>query len=171
MPPFRARLLGRPIVLAALVLAVLVGASVGAGYAAMRSSATAPAAASARLEAMSPRTAPSTAPLVWHQLKLLNGWVSAASFGTGSPEYARSAEGVVYFAGSLKNGNTNLAAFVMPVGTRPGFYDCFAVYSNDSSGVQGVGAFHIYANGKAYLQGPTAASFSSLSGLNYVVGH
>ena len=171
MPPSRARLHGRPIVLAALALAVVVGASAGAGYAAGRSSAAVPAASSARLEAMSPRTAPSTAPLVWHQLKLLNGWVSAASYGTGSPEYALSAEGVVYFAGSLKNGNTNLAAFVMPVGTRPGYYDCFAVYSNNSSGIQGVGAFHIYANGKAYVQGPSVQHFASISGTSYVIGH
>src|ERR1019366_10205103 len=115
----------------------------------MRNPAPEPAASSARLAISSSQPSPTTS-LVWHQLKLLNGWVSAASWGTGPPSYAVSAQGVVYFAGSLRNGNTNLAAFVMPVGTRPGYYDCFAVYSNNSSGVQGVGAFHIYANGKAY---------------------
>jgi hypothetical protein len=76
----------------------------------------------------------------------------------------------VYFAGSLKDGNENLAAFVMPVGTRPGYYDCFAIYSNTAT-TQEVGALHIYANGKAYVQGPSAQFFSSIAGVSYVIGH
>ena len=175
MRKFRARLLGRPIVVLALVLAIVVGASTGVGYAAMRNSArpgsSSAAAATAFTSSKAPVSQPSsTAPLVWHQLKLLNGWISAASWGTGPPSYAVSAEGVVYLAGSLRNGNPNLAAFVMPVGTRPGYYDCFAIYSNTATAQQ-VGALHIYATGKAYLQGPSAQFFSSLSGASYVIGH
>ena len=37
--------------------------------------------------------------------------------------------------------------------------------------VQAVGALHIYATGKAYLQGPDTSIFSSLSGVSYVVGY
>jgi hypothetical protein len=169
MTKFRARVLSRPILLLALVLAAVLGASSGVGYAAMRNPAPEPAVSSARLAISSSQSSPTTS-LVWHQLKLLNGWVSAASWGTGPPSYAVSAQGVVYFAGSLRNGNTNLAAFVMPVGTRPGYYDCFAIYSNTAND-QEVGALHIYATGKAYVQGPSAQFFSSLAGATYVVGH
>jgi hypothetical protein len=151
-----------------LATAVLVGTFCGVGYAATRNPAK--SAATVPSAALVPKTAKTPAPLVWHQLKLLNGWVSAASWGTGQPSYAVSAEGVVYFAGSLKDGNENLAAFVMPVGTRPGYYDCFAIYSNTAT-TQEVGALHIYANGKAYVQGPSAQFFSSIAGVSYVIGH
>jgi len=169
MTKIRARVLSRPILLLAVLLAVGLGASSGVGYAAVRNSAAKPAVSSTRL-ARSTSQPSASAPLVWHQLKLLNGWVSAASWGTGPPSYAVSPEGVVYFAGSLRNGNPNLAAFVMPLGTRPGYYDCFAIYSNTAT-TQQVGALHIYANGKAYVQGPSAQFFSSLAGASYVVGH
>jgi pyruvate/2-oxoglutarate dehydrogenase complex dihydrolipoamide acyltransferase (E2) component len=170
MPTPRARLLGQPLAVIVIAAAAAVGACTGVGYAATRALAAPAASAATPAAAAAAKSAPAT-PLVWHQLTLLNGWVSAASWGTGAPEYAVSPEGVVYFAGSLKDGNQNKAAFVMPAGTRPGFYDCFAVFSNDSTNVQVVGAFHIFANGKAYLQGPSAAFFSSLSGISYVVGH
>jgi hypothetical protein len=177
MAKFHARLLGRPIPLLVLTTAVLIGTFSGVGYAATRGS-TKPAGASTTtvasgLSATATTTtnaSPAPAPLVWHQLKLLNGWVSAADWGTGPPSYAVSAQGVVYIAGSLKNGNPNDVAFIMPVGTRPGYYDCFSIYSNSAT-TQEVGALHIYATGKAYVQGPSAQFFASLAGTSYVIGH
>ncbi|MGO9584322.1 MAG: hypothetical protein ACLP36_16130 [Acidimicrobiales bacterium] len=175
MPKLHARLLGRPIPLLVLATAVVVGTFSGVGYAATRGATQ--AANASRVESTGKATTTSTtsasptpAPLVWHQLTLLNGWVSAADWGTGTPSYAVSAEGVVYFAGSLRNGNPNDPAFIMPVGTRPGYYDCFSIYSNTST-VQEVGALHIYDTGKAYVQGPSARFFASLTGVSYVVGH
>jgi hypothetical protein len=165
MPKVPARLLGQPIAVVVLAAAVAIGAFSGVGYAATRGSSPTPAATA------SAKASPTIAPLVWHPLKLMNGWVSAASWGTGPPAYAVSAEGVVYFEGSLRAGNSNDAAFVMPVGTRPGYYDCFSIYSNASNNQQTVGALHIYANGKAYVQGPSAQFFDSLTGTSYVVGH
>ena len=177
MPTRPARVLTHPLYVIVLATAALFGTFSGIGYAATRSFAKPAGAAVRTLSApmanstRGPRTSPATAPLVWHQLSLLNGWVSAASWGTGAPSYAVSAEGVVYFAGSLTGGNQNKPAFLMPAGTRPGFYDCFSIYSNTSANVQEVGALHIYANGKAYLQGPSAQFFSSISGTSYVIGH
>jgi hypothetical protein len=165
MLKFPARLVGHPIAFTLLAVAVVVGTFTGVGYAAT----SRPAAA--KQPAVQPNGSPPAAPLVWHQLKLMNGWQSAASWGTGPPSYAVSAQGVVYFAGSLHGGNQNAPAFVMPVGTRPGYYDCFSIFSNNSSNVQETGAFHIYATGKAYVQGPSVQFFSSLSGVSYVVGH
>jgi hypothetical protein len=58
--------------------------------------------------------------LVFHALTLLNGAKSAQGYGTGAPQYAVSAEGVVYLAGSLMGpANQSLPAFVMPKGARP----------------------------------------------------
>ncbi len=177
MPKLPARVLAQPIYVVVLATAVLFGTFSGVGYAATRGfskplvtparTISAPRPDSTRV----PKSSPVTPPLVWHQLNLLNGWVSAASWGTGAPSYAVSAEGVVYFAGSLTGGNQNKPAFLMPVGTRPGFYDCFSIYSNSSSNVQEVGALHIYANGKAYVQGPSVQYFASISGTSYVIGH
>ena len=112
-----------------------------------RASRTAPATAApervrrARKVVPTPRTDRSSSTLVFHPLKLLNGAQSRSDYGTGAPQYAVSAQGVVYFAGSLSAPkNQNLAAFVMPVGARPGYYDCFSIYSNSSQNVQVVGA-------------------------------
>jgi hypothetical protein len=79
----------------------------------------------------------------------------------------------VYLAGSLSGPpNQSPPAFVLPPGARPGYYDCFSIYSdNGYASVQSVGALHIYATGKAYLQGPDTSIFSSLSGVNFVVGY
>ena len=76
----------------------------------------------------------------------------------------------MYLAGSLSAPtNQSLPAFVMPKGARPGYYDCFTIFSRD--GPQVIGALHIYANGQALVQGPAASNFSSLSGVSYVVGY
>ena len=171
MPTSRARLLGRPIAVIVLAAAAAVGACSGVGYARHAAPGRTAPPQPRRQPRPQRRRAPPRHPARLAPTDAPERLGVAASWGTGAPEYAVSPEGVVYFAGSLKDGNQNLAAFVMPAGTRPGYYDCFAVYSNDSTNVQVVGAFHIFANGKAYLQGPSAAFFSSLSGISYVVGH
>jgi hypothetical protein len=177
MPKSRARVLGRPIPLLIVATAVLIGTFSGVGYAA--SSRSAPTAAKATATAGSSwasakssttTTVPVASKLVFHALTLLNGAKSAQGYGTGAPQYAVSAEGVVYLAGSLMGpANQSLPAFVMPKGARPGYYDCFSVYSEESAQVLGV--LHIYANGQALVQGPGTSDFYSLAGVSYVVGY
>ena len=170
MPNSTARVLGRPIPLLILAAAVLVGTFSGVGYAATRGSS--PARAAATTTTTWPSTTPTTpaTKLVFHPLMLLNGAKSAQSYGTGAPQYGVSSEGVVYLAGSLMGpANQSLPAFVMPKGARPGYYDCFSVYSEE--GAQVIGALHIYANGQALVQGPGTSDFYSLSGVSYVVGY
>ncbi len=175
MSKFHARALGRPIPLLIVATAVLIGTFSGVGYAASRSSepasATAATTTSRALAASSTTTTVGAlSKLVFHALTLLNGAKSAQQYGTGSPQYAVSAEGVVYLAGSLMGpANQSLPAFVMPKGARPGYYDCFSIFSED--GPQIFGALHIYANGNALTQGPGTSNFYSLSGVSYVVGY
>lgn len=157
MARLNARLLGRPIPLVVLSAAIVVGTFSGVGWAATRG----PGAVQK-----------SGTTLVFHPLKLLNGAQSRSDWGTGTPAYAVSPQGVVYLTGSMSAPtNQNQVAFVMPVGARPGYYDCFSIYSNTSSQVQVVGALHIYANGKAYVQGPDTYYFASLSGISFVAGY
>jgi hypothetical protein len=177
MSEFRARVLGRPLPLLIVSTVVLIGTFSGVGYAAGRRSgptATGVTSTSTSIRASTPSsttkgvTAPSK--LVFHPLTLLNGAKSAQAYGTGAPQYAVSTEGVVYLAGSLLGpSNQSLPAFVMPKGARPGYYDCFSIYSDN--GTQAIGALHIYANGQALLQGPDTSDFSSLSGVSYVAGY
>ena len=136
MPKSPARVLGRPIPLLILATAVLIGTFSGVGYAASVTGSAPP-------KARRPRTThgpgrPRRRPrrlipqLVFHPLTLLNGAKSAQTYGTGAPQYAVSAEGVVYLAGSLMGpSNQSLPAFVMPKSARPGYYDCFSVYSEE----------------------------------------
>ena len=171
----RARVLGRPIPLIVLATAVLIGTFSGVGYAASLRSAppNAKAPATAWSPASSPRSANASVPstLVFHPLTLLNGATSAANYGSGAPQYAVSPEGVVYLAGSLNGpSNQSLPAFVMPKNARPGYYDCFAIYS-EANGQVVTGALHIFANGRALTQGPGKNDFYSLSGVSYVVGY
>lgn len=159
MKKINARMSKQPLALLVLV-AVLVGACSGVAYAASRH------------PAISSKTASAPAALVWHNLKLLNGAHSNASGGTGNPQYAVSSQGVVYLAGSISAPTSaSEPAFIMPAGARPGYYDCFPIYSNDSSYNLQLGAIHIYANGKADLQGVSVTYFSSLSGISFVKGH
>ena len=172
MPNSPARVIGRPIPLLILAAAVLVGTFSGVGYAATRGSSPARAAATTTTTSWPSTTSPTTTTpkLVFHLLTLLNGAKSAQSYGTGAPQYAVSPEGVVYLAGSLIGpANQSLPAFVMPKSARPGYYDCFSVYSEE--GAQVIGALHIYANGQALVQGPGTSDFYSLSGVSYVVGY
>ncbi len=173
MPNSPARVLGRPIPLLVLAAAVLVGTCSGVGYAATRASVPVVAAASTTTTTSWPSaatTTPKPTKLVFHPLTLLNGAKSQQADGTGAPQYAVSEEGVVYLAGSLSAPtNQSLPAFVMPKGARPGYYDCFTIFSEN--GPQVIGALHIYANGQALVQGPAASNFSSLSGVSYVVGY
>jgi hypothetical protein len=165
MKKFSARMSSKPF--AALVLvAVLVGAGSGVGYAATRH------------PAVTAKATAKPAPLVWHALQLLNGAKSsgdsnhAEPMNPGNPQYAVSAEGVVYLAGGIVGpSNPALPAFKLPAGARPGFYDCFTIYSFDSSYNQQVGALHIYANGNGDFQGVGASVFDSLSGVSFVKGH
>ncbi|MGD0440235.1 MAG: hypothetical protein ABSB52_06365 [Acidimicrobiales bacterium] len=166
-----ARFLGRPIPLLIVSAAVLLGTFSGVGYAATRgSSASKPATTTTTTwpSGTTPTTTGTT--LVFHPLTLLNGAKSAQAYGTGAPQYAVSPEGVVYLAGSLTGpANQSLPAFIMPKDARPGYYDCFSVFSETNTQV--VGALHIYANGRALVQGPGTSDFYSLSGISYVVGY
>ena len=175
MPKSRARVLGRPIPLLVLATAVLIGTFSGVGYAASAKSPPTAVKAASYARATGERSHSANASvastLVFHPLTLLNGATSAAKYGTGAPQYAVSPEGVVYLAGSLNGpANQSLPAFVMPKNARPGYYDCFAIYS-EGNGQVVAGALHIYANGRALTQGPDASDFYSLAGVSYVVGY
>jgi hypothetical protein len=168
MSQFRTRLLGRPIIVLALVSAVLIGTFTGVGFAATRKSSglSGPSQSST-----SSKAASTAAKIVFHPLQLLNGAKSQQVWGTGPPQYAVSG-GVVYFAGSISAPpDQSLPAFVMPAGARPGYYDCFSIYSANNANTQAVAALHIYANGKAYMQGKYASIFTSLTGVSFVVGY
>ncbi len=169
MPTNPARLLGRPIPMLVLAAAVAIGTFSGVAYAATRSSAR-PVAADLASTATA-RTSSATARPVFHPLKLMNGWQAApASWDTGIPRYAVSAEGVVYLAGGLVGGRAGVPAFRLPAGARPGYYDCFAIFSSTQPSGN-MGALHIYASGLAYLDGGQVTNFSSLSGVSFVVGY
>jgi hypothetical protein len=169
MSQFRTRLLGRPIIVLALVSAVLIGTFTGVGFAATRKSSG--LSGPSQSSATSSKAASTAAKIVFHPLQLLNGAKSQQAWGTGPPQYAVSG-GVVYFAGSISAPqNQSLPAFVMPAGARPGYYDCFSIYSANNANTQAVAALHIYANGKAYLQGKYASIFTSLTGVSFVVGY
>lgn len=166
MPTNRARMLGRPVPLLVLATALLIGAFSGVGYAATRKPAPL---GTTTATVTSPKTSRATPKVVFHSLKLLNGAKSAAEYGTGTPQYAVSTEGVVYFAGSIEGpANPSLPAFIMPVNARPGYYDCFSVYSEGAGGAQVLGVLHVKANGRAYLGN---SNFASLAGVSYVVGY
>jgi len=101
MPKSRARVLGRPIPLLIVATAVLIGTFSGVGYAA--SSRSAPTAAKAQrppdragLGKVIDTRRSCGFKLMFHALTLLNGAKSAQGYGTGAPQYAVSAEGVVY---------------------------------------------------------------------------
>jgi len=108
---------------------------------------------------------------VFHTLKLLNGWKSAAALGTGTPQYA-VVGAVVYLAGSLEGGKSSdsVPVFMLPAGARPGFYDCFTIYSSNYP-TQYLGVLHIKPTGYAYLSGAAVGHFSSIVGVSFVVGH
>jgi hypothetical protein len=165
MKKISARMTKQPLAVLVLI-AVLVGAGSGVGYAATRH------------PALQSRATAQPAALVWHNLHLLNGATSSGSSNhaiaknPGNPQYAVSSQGVVYLAGGIVGpSNSSLPAFNLPVGARPGFYDCFTIYSFDSSYNQQVGALHIYANGDGEFDGAGASVFDSLAGVSFVKGH
>src|ERR1035438_6726745 len=106
MSPSPSSMLGRPIVLVVVAAAVLVGTFAGVGYAATSHAAT----PNRSVTTAAGTKASSSTKLVFHKLKLENGWESAGPlWQTGSPEYAISAAGIVYLAGSLYGGKSSLA--------------------------------------------------------------
>ena len=147
------RFLRRPATALVVVAAMFFGALTGVGF----SYASTP-------HATTVKYVTKLAPLVWHPLTLLNGATSLAGDGTGTPSYAVSSQGVVYLTGSLKVVSTTLPAFVMPANARPGAWDCFSIFSNDSSLNQTVGVLHIHVNGDVNIEGAGANFFNSSSG-------
>src|SRR5262249_28697291 len=63
--------------------------------------------------------APAAVTVTWHELNLVNGWVSSqGDWNSGDPSYAISG-GVVYLSGSLHGGISHSVFAVLPKAARP----------------------------------------------------
>ena len=110
--------------------------------------------------------------VTWHQLTLINGWVSgpSQSLGESVPAWAVR-NGVVYLDGSaVQTSGTNSEFAVLPPAARPSHYLYMPVE------VQGQGThgwITVYPNGAMYTTGVPASSaqgFTGLAGISYPVG-
>jgi hypothetical protein len=100
-----------------------------------------------------------------HNLTLKNGWMSSQpDYGTGNPAYAVS-HGVVYLSGSMHTGGTSQVPFVLPKAARPTHLMYISVYTFDGT----TGFLEILPDGKVYVQGTDAASYTSLASLSFPV--
>jgi hypothetical protein len=112
------------------------------------------------------RAVPATG-LTWHSLHTINGWQSAASYGTGNPAWAVS-KGVVYLSGSVGQGvlSNNVYFANLPRPARPSRVVIVPTYTySDTSGW-----LEIYPNGAMYANSTlfsNAQSFTSLAGISF----
>jgi hypothetical protein len=103
-------------------------------------------------------------------LTLKNGWVGNC-FGGGTPMIAKSAEGVVYFRGTLcQPSGSSQNAFAVPSGFQPTKKEWIAADETNTA----TGRLEISPNGevlvKSDLDHVTAAQgFTSLAGVNYTL--
>jgi hypothetical protein len=107
--------------------------------------------------------------IVFHQLKLSNGWRSSQSaFDTGNPAYG-TRDGIVYLAGSVhqaKIGNTEFA--VLPKGDRPAHELYITVYTFQGT----TGTLRIEPNGQLLAISSTntnSQDYTSLAAVSFPV--
>lgn len=107
--------------------------------------------------------APASPALTVTSLHLYNHWVSEQSvFNSGNPTASRDSNGYVHLAGSLAGG-TSPGAFTLPVADRP----ASTLYIDDYTFGYTTGFVVIYPNGKVFMEGATAMSYSSLAGISF----
>jgi hypothetical protein len=121
-------------------------------------------ATAATVESQSP-----AAPVVWHKLKLINGW-SYGGFGSFHAAYYVDANHVLHFRGSARGGNINSSAFRLPKGVRPSHILSLPIYT--STGVQ---EMSIMPTGYATPFDETGTDsavrdFSSFDGVSFPLG-
>jgi len=109
------------------------------------------------------------APVVWHNLKLINGW-GYGGFGSFHAAYYVDANHVVHLRGSARLGKIGSAAFRLPKGVRPSHVLSLPIYA--SAGVQ---EMNILPNGFAipFDQTGTDSSvrdFTSFDGVSFPQG-
>jgi hypothetical protein len=121
-------------------------------------------ATAATVESQSP-----AAPVVWHKLKLINGW-SYGGFGSFHAAYYVDANHVLHFRGSARMGNIGSAAFRLPKGVRPSHVLSLPIYA--SAGVQ---EMNILPNGNVIPFDQTGTDsfvrdFTSFDGVSFPLG-
>src|SRR5215472_17022807 len=119
--------------------------------------------------ATAPPARPTITGVTWHQLTLINGWVSGQSQfpGDGIPAWTVR-NGVVYLTGSvIQTSGTNSEFAVLPPAARPSHY----LYMTVSVAGQGTsGWVVVYPNGAMYAAGDPysdAQGFTGLAGISY----
>jgi hypothetical protein len=112
---------------------------------------------------------PTITGVTWHQLTLINGWVSGQSQfpGDGIPAWAVR-NGVVYLTGSvIQTSGTNSEFAVLPSAARPSHVLYMAVHV---AGQGNHGWIVVYPNGAMYAMGDpysAAQGFTNLAGISY----
>lgn len=107
--------------------------------------------------------APASPAFTVTSLHLYNHWVSEQSvFNSGNPTASRDSNGYVHLAGSLARG-TSPGAFTLPVADRP----ASTLYIDDYTFGYTTGFVVIYPNGKVFMEGADATSYSSLAGISF----
>ena len=110
-----------------------------------------------------------TITVTWHQLTLINGWVSGESqfAGDGIPAWTVR-NGVVYLTGSvMQTSGTNSEFAVLPPAARPSHVLYMAVHV---AGQGNHGWIVVYPNGAMYAAGDpysAAQGFTNLAGISY----
>ena len=99
----------------------------------------------------------------WHNATLVGGWTH---FSPSAPVgYAKGPDGVVHLRGGISNGGSG-AAFVLPVGDRPGHELWVPIFTQNAT----PGAVTITPAGLVIPFGSAATQFSSLDGVSFVAG-
>ena len=111
-------------------------------------------------------TAAKLPPLVWHNLKLANGW--SIVLGDRIPAYAVDAMGIVHLRGAMCCGTT-AQAFSLPASARPGKTAYLLVFSQGAYAAELVvlptGKAYVYSGGGAPANSTT--SLTSLEGVTF----
>jgi hypothetical protein len=104
--------------------------------------------------------------IIWHVLKLRNGWHTFSS-ALGAPSYAIR-NGVVYLAGGAARSGSGLPVLaVLPAGARPKHFLELGAFS---SAANTPAALFIASNGDITPSGANASYQTSLAGISFPVG-
>jgi hypothetical protein len=105
----------------------------------------------------------SITPLHYTNATLINGW-NYGGFATFHAGYAKDPNGVVHLRGSLVNGASNNAAFILPVADRPSANLYFTIYTFNGLSQ---GSVKVETNGFVTPFGAKVSNYSSLDGLTF----
>jgi hypothetical protein len=109
--------------------------------------------------------------LHWTNLTLKNGWIGNC-FGGGTPQVAKSSEGIVYFRGTICTPGTNSNAFALPAGFIPSESQWLTADECNAY----TGRLSIPKTGEVSVEGDpnttfagSAACFTSLAGVEFAL--